>query len=85
VKIDKQFIDELGGGRKKSSLAHMMLQMTASLEVISVAEGIEQLADFRRMGCDVGQGYLLSWPLESHVIRQRFGLDVAADQLDMAR
>ncbi len=88
VKIDKQFIDELGGDRKKSSLAQMILQLTASLEVVSVAEGIElpeQLADLRRMGCDVGQGFLLSRPLESHVIRQRLGLDVPADQLDMAR
>jgi diguanylate cyclase (GGDEF)-like protein/PAS domain S-box-containing protein len=88
VKIDKQFIDELGADSKKSSLAEMILQLTASLEVVSVAEGIEspqQLAVLRRMGCDVGQGYLLSRPLESHIIRQRFGLDVPAPQLDMAR
>lgn len=78
VKIDKQFIDELGTGHKHSSLARMILQLTASLEVTSVAEGIEvpaQLSDLRRMHCDVGQGYLLSKPLEADVIRQRFGLD----------
>lgn len=88
VKIDKQFIDELGSDRRKSSLAQMILQLTASLEVVSVAEGIEspgQLVDLRRMGCDVGQGYLLSRPLESDVIRQRFGLDAPVDRLDMVR
>ena len=77
VKIDKQFIDELGGDRKHASLAQMILQMTASLGVVSVAEGIElsaQLADLRRMGCDIGQGFLLSRPLEADVILQRFGL-----------
>jgi EAL domain-containing protein (putative c-di-GMP-specific phosphodiesterase class I) len=66
----------------------MTLQLTASLAVVTVAEGIElpgQHADLRRMGCDVGQGYLFARPMESHVIRQRFGLDVSADQLDMAR
>jgi diguanylate cyclase (GGDEF)-like protein len=78
VKIDKQFVDELGGGEKSSSLARMILQMTSSLGVISVAEGIErpeQFAELRRMGCDIGQGYLLSRPLESDVIRRRFGVD----------
>ncbi len=87
VKIDKQFIDELGGDRKRSSLARMILQLTASLEVISVAEGIElpaQLAELRRMGCDIGQGYLLSKPLESAVIRQRFGLDLPAPTMSVS-
>jgi diguanylate cyclase (GGDEF)-like protein/PAS domain S-box-containing protein len=82
VKIDKQFVDELGTDDKKSSLANMILQMTASLEVISVAEGIEQpnqLEALRQMGCDVGQGYLLSRPLEADVIHQRFGLDRPRD------
>jgi EAL domain-containing protein (putative c-di-GMP-specific phosphodiesterase class I) len=77
VKIDKQFIDELGGDPRSSSLAQMILQMTSSLEVISVAEGIErpeQLIALRRMGCDVGQGFLLSRPLEADVILERFGL-----------
>ncbi len=77
VKIDKQFVDELGGDPRSSSLAQMILQMTSSLEVLSVAEGIErpeQLVVLRRMGCDVGQGFLLSRPLEADVIMERFGL-----------
>ena len=84
VKIDKQFIDELGSDQKRSSLAQMILQMTANLGVLSVAEGIElpaQLTDLRRMGCDVGQGFLLSRPLEADVIRQRFGLELPAPAL----
>lgn len=49
----------------------MILQMTASLGVISVAEGIErpeQMDALQHMGCDIGQGYLLSSPLEADAI-----------------
>ena len=63
VKIDRQFVVELGDGPRSSTLARMILQMTSSLDVTSVAEGIErpeQLAELRRLGCDIGQGYLLS-------------------------
>ncbi len=75
VKIDRQFVSELGGGPRSSTLARMILQMTSSLEVKSVAEGIErpeQLAELRRLGCDIGQGYLLSAPLEADVLCRRF-------------
>jgi diguanylate cyclase (GGDEF)-like protein/PAS domain S-box-containing protein len=75
VKIDRQFVSELGAGPRSSTLARMILQMTSSLAVKSVAEGIErpeQLAELRRLGCDIGQGFLLSRPLEADVICGRF-------------
>ena len=39
--------------------------MADSLDLLTVAEGIEttgQLRELRRFGCDLGQGYLLSPP-----------------------
>ena len=81
VKIDRQFVDEVDGDATRSSLARMILQMTSSMGVTSVAEGIErpeQLAALRHFGCDVGQGYLLSRPLELDAIRQRFGVDLVS-------
>ena len=68
VKIDRRFVEELGEVGKSSTLASMILQMTAALGVTSVAEGIEnpdQLRVLRSLGCDIGQGYLLSHPLEA--------------------
>lgn len=68
VKIDHQFIDELDEHPHGMSLAMLILQLTAGLEVTSVAEGIERPAQLRMLkalGCDVGQGYLLSGPLEA--------------------
>jgi EAL domain-containing protein (putative c-di-GMP-specific phosphodiesterase class I) len=71
VKIDRQFIEELSDDQRTTSLATMILQMTASLGVVSVAEGIErpeQMAALKQMGCDIGQGYLLSSTLDSEMI-----------------
>jgi EAL domain-containing protein (putative c-di-GMP-specific phosphodiesterase class I) len=76
VKIDRQFIDELDGEHRNMPLAEMILQLTSVLDVISVAEGIErpaQLRALKALGCDVGQGYLLSGPLEADEVRRRFG------------
>ena len=77
LKIDRKFVDEVDGDAKQSSLGRMILQMTAALEITSVAEGIErpsQLALLRQLGCDVGQGFLLSRPLEVERLRERFGV-----------
>ena len=77
VKIDRQFIDELDEQTCKMSLAKMILQLTAGLEVISIAEGIErpgQLRMLQALGCDIGQGFLLSGPLEAAELQRRLGL-----------
>jgi diguanylate cyclase (GGDEF)-like protein/PAS domain S-box-containing protein len=77
VKIDGQFIQELDEPRRTMSLAKMILQLTAGLGVISVAEGIErpsQLRALREFGCDIGQGHLLSGPLEAEELECRFGV-----------
>lgn len=77
VKIDRQFVDELDERPRNMSLARMILQLTAGLDVTSVAEGIERPAQLRALqalGCDVGQGYLLSGPLEADELDRRFGV-----------
>jgi len=74
--LDPQFVDELGDRERSGTLARMILQMTVGLDVTSVAEGIErpaQLAELRELGCDLGQGYLLSPPIESDMLAARFG------------
>ena len=81
VKIDRRFVEELGEAGKSSTLASMILQMTAALGVTSVAEGIEnpaQLSVLRSLGCDIGQGYLLSLPLEAAELAASFGVTVDA-------
>ena len=78
LKVDRQFVDHVDGGDRQSSMARMILQMSAALGVTTVGEGIErpaQLQALRQFGCDIGQGFLLSRPLEADVTRERFGVD----------
>jgi diguanylate cyclase (GGDEF)-like protein/PAS domain S-box-containing protein len=77
VKIDRRFVEELDEHHRGATLASMILQLTAGLEMVSVAEGIErpsQLRALQELGCDLGQGYLLSGPLEAGDLERRFGL-----------
>jgi diguanylate cyclase (GGDEF)-like protein/PAS domain S-box-containing protein len=73
IKIERQFIDELDEHPRSATLARMILQLTSGLEMVSVAEGIErptQLRALKALGCDLGQGSLLSEPLEAaHLAR----------------
>jgi diguanylate cyclase (GGDEF)-like protein/PAS domain S-box-containing protein len=66
LKIDRSFVDRLGGDSTDEALVRTIVRMGRSLGMSLVAEGIEtavQLAVLREMGCDNAQGYLLSKPL----------------------
>jgi EAL domain-containing protein (putative c-di-GMP-specific phosphodiesterase class I) len=66
LKIDKSFVDRLGEEAADDALVGTIVRMGRSLGMTLVAEGIEtrsQYETLREMGCDVGQGYLLSRPL----------------------
>ncbi|WP_052384002.1 EAL domain-containing protein [Litchfieldella xinjiangensis] len=69
LKIDKSFVDGLGGpDRNDEAIAQAILGMAAALGIRTVAEGVEtpaQQAWLREHGCDYLQGYLLSRPLEA--------------------
>ena len=68
IKIDRQFIDELDEHPRSATLAQMILQLTSGLDMVSVADGIErpsQLRALKALGCNLGQGSLLSKPLEA--------------------
>jgi diguanylate cyclase (GGDEF)-like protein/PAS domain S-box-containing protein len=76
IKIDRSAVQEFGDDPHAPSLARTILQTTTSLGLLAVAEGIEtagQLRELRRLGCQLGQGYLLSHPIESSEIERRFG------------
>jgi len=66
LKIDRSFVDRLGGDREDEALVRTIVGLGKSLGMATVAEGIEeevQLAALRELHCDYGQGYLLSRPL----------------------
>lgn len=67
LKIDRSFITRLGQGDREASFVRAMISLAQSIGVEVVAEGIEygdQFSALDTLGCDVGQGYLLSKPLD---------------------
>jgi EAL domain-containing protein (putative c-di-GMP-specific phosphodiesterase class I) len=70
LKIDRSFISTLTSGGD-CSLVETIIRLSHDFDLSTVAEGIEvaeQLDVLRRLGCDVGQGYLLGRPGPVHAI-----------------
>ena len=66
LKIDRSFVSRLGQNSDSVAIIRAILAVAKSLNLNVVAEGIEhwfQLDHLREMGCQFGQGYLLSRPV----------------------
>ena len=66
LKIDRSFVSAMGSRSDSITLARLVVQLAASLDLTTVAEGVETIeqADLLRgMGCQYGQGYLWSRPV----------------------
>ena len=66
IKIDKQFIDNIGKSPRDDALVITIIEMARRLGMEPCAEGVEtrEQAEFLHLnGCDVMQGYLYSKPL----------------------
>jgi EAL domain-containing protein (putative c-di-GMP-specific phosphodiesterase class I) len=74
LKIDRTFISAATGGTGGSAVAKAIVQLGSTLRLQTIAEGIEQaeLQDsLLGMGCEIGQGFLFSPPLELSLVRER--------------
>ncbi len=66
VKVDRSFIDGLGGSPKDVAIMKAIVEMCGVLNLAVVAEGVEcdsQLDQLRQLGCERVQGYLLCRPM----------------------
>jgi diguanylate cyclase len=69
VKIDTSFVKEIGRRRRDDAIVKGIVQLSHSLGLTVVAEGVEtdeQLAFLRAVGCDLAQGYRVSPALPPH-------------------
>ena len=65
LKIDRSFIVDLARGGRSGALVEAIVAMGHTLNLRTVAEGIEDMAQLeaaRIMACDSGQGYLFARP-----------------------
>ncbi len=84
LKIDRSFVEGLARPTgTDAALARTIIALGSSLQLRTVAEGIEvdaQRAILRELGCDYGQGYLYARPLATGDVRNWL-----ADALSIAR
>jgi diguanylate cyclase (GGDEF)-like protein len=73
LKIDRSLISDINDDPRALEIVQFVLQLAHRLNLHCVAEGIEtrdQLAVLRRLGCDQGQGFLLSHPVAPHFVEE---------------
>ncbi|WP_076591115.1 putative bifunctional diguanylate cyclase/phosphodiesterase [Herminiimonas arsenitoxidans] len=66
LKIDKAFVRGLGTNQSDMEIIRLMMALAQTLNLQTTAEGVEtfeQLHELKKMGCDLGQGFLFSMPL----------------------
>jgi EAL domain-containing protein (putative c-di-GMP-specific phosphodiesterase class I) len=80
LKIDRSFVERLSLTSDNAELARTVVRLGQSLQLVTVAEGVEDSAQFlalRRMGCDVGQGFYFGRPMEGRDIERLLGDELA--------
>ncbi len=81
LKIDRSLVRDMQTDRSARDLVEMILTIAHKMELKVIAEGIETVRQFERlveMGCDFGQGYYFSQPLESRAALQFMTRQMAA-------
>ena len=74
VKIERPFVNRTTADKANTGMMAAMVQMAGSLNLTAIAEIIETEAAataLREMGCEYGQGYYFSEPIEAELALQR--------------
>ena len=85
LKIDRSFVRELATDEDDLAIVRSTIGLGHDLGLIIVAEGIEDGCTWerlRRLGCDIGQGYLIGRPMPAHAVVASLAASTAA--LDLA-
>ena len=75
IKIDRNFINEIGTVRAPSAIVQAVINIATARNMTTTAEGVEtqaQLDVLRAIGCDQMQGYLFSPAKPSSAVRELF-------------
>jgi len=71
LKIDRSFVAEIERSQESRSIVQTIIALGHSLGMRVIAEGIEsvgQMELLKAFGCDMGQGYLFSSPVEADLV-----------------
>ncbi len=73
LKIDKSFVKDLGHDHKARAVAEAIINLSKSMNMVSLAEGVETQAqnDFlTEKNCSIGQGFLFAKPMPLEVLKE---------------
>ena len=76
LKIDRSFVSGIGQSQKDTAIVHAIMELAKSLNLKVTGEGIEtaeQATLLSEWGCDRGQGYLFSKPLDGQTTGELLG------------
>ena len=79
IKIDKSFITDICEDTRAEAIVRSTIDLARHLELNVVAEGIETEAVLDRLaalGCDTGQGYVISRPLPAEQLTEQLLADL---------
>ena len=79
IKIDKSFITDICDDNRAEAIVRSTIDLARNLGLNVVAEGIETEAVLERLtalGCDAGQGYVISRPLPADQLTARLLVDL---------
>ncbi len=88
LKIDRSFVDGLGGDADDLAIVKAILALAAALGMSTIAEGVENDAQrevLLGLGCRTAQGYLLGRPAAEDSIGARLAAAVTARRLAVPR
>ena len=83
LKIAGEFVQDADADPKSPALARAIIAMGRSMNMATVAEGIEtqqQAASMTALGCTYGQGYYFSYPLSPEDVVAAFAADRIAKE-----
>lgn len=85
LKVDRLFLQDMPGDRKRHVILEQMLQMAERLNIHTIAEGVEtegQHAYLRRLGFHYGQGFYYGKPMRIDEVLQRLASSTANDEIE---
>jgi EAL domain-containing protein (putative c-di-GMP-specific phosphodiesterase class I) len=74
-------VERLSRASDHAELARTVVRLGQSLQLLTIAEGVEDHAQFlalRRMGCDIGQGFYFGEPMGAESIQRLLSDELAA-------
>ena len=83
LKIDKIFVDDVAREPAESAVARAIVKLAQTMELVIVAEGVEQpeqVARLRELGCEFAQGYWFAKPLHVDGVEAMLGLAEVSDR-----